>query len=314
MWVETKSPWIAIVLFGGRVLPRIWSRVIVVTVVAVITTFMYKEVPLMHFSLTTAPFALIGLPLGIFLGFRNTASYDRFWEGRKLWGSLVNTTRSFARQITTFIEPVDGESASEKEAVVVEQRQLVRMVVGYVHAFRHHLRDQKPPEELSEVLSPSELASIQGQENVPIALLGLIGDRLRLERKRGRIHVLHAPMLEQNLVSLTDIQGACERIKSTPITFSYTVLLHRIVALYCFLLPWGVTDTVGWLAPVVVLFVSYALFGLDAIGEEIEQPFGIDPNDLALFTISRMIEVNLLRRIGATEVPPLAKPQNGILS
>ena len=131
-------------------------------------------------------------------------------------------------------------------------------------------------------------------------------------RRKHWIHPLHIHVIEASLVALTDVQGACERIKSTPMPHSYTVLMHRIVAGYCVLLPFGFAETIGWATPIVVLFVSYALFGLDAIGEEIERPFGLDPNDLPLSTISRAIEANLRVRIGE-KPPPLFKPRNGIL-
>ena len=111
---------------------------------------------------------------------------------------------------------------------------------------------------------------------------------------------------------MTDIQGACERIKSTPIPFSYSVLIHRIVAIYCFLLPFGFVETIHWLTPVVVLFISYAFFGLDAVGDELEKPFGLDPNDLPLSAISRTIEGNLRWAIGEP-VPKPFEPRNGIL-
>lgn len=314
MWVKTKNSWFYDVVMGGRTLPHIWRRVLVVAALASAVTWGFHNLKWMHFSLTVTPFTLIGLPLAIFLGFRNNASYDRFWEGRKLWGSLVNTTRSFARQITTFIESPADATQEERDAVTAEQASLVRIVIAYVHAFRHHLRDQDTKAGLDEVLTKDELARVSLQENVPLAILALLGDRLASARRRGWLHVMHAPVLEASLVSLTDVQGACERIKTTPIPYSYTVLMHRIVGGYCILLPFGIGEAMGWASVPVVIVVSYALFGLDAVGDELEQPFGTDTHDLALFAISRTIEINLLRRIGATEVPAPAKPHQGVLA
>jgi len=311
MWVETRRTWLYQLLFNGRTLPRIWSRVVVVSALALVATWGYHRYPWLNLKIT--PFTLIGVPLGIFLGFRNNASYDRFWEGRKLWGALVNTTRSFARQLTTFLSAPEGASAEAEAEVEEEGRALVRIVVAYVHAFRHHLRDQDAREGLAKVLSEKELESLAKHENVPIGLLGLLGDRLAAARKKGWLHTFHAPLLEQCLVSLTDVQGACERIKSTPIPHSYTVLLHRIVGAYCVLLPFGVAQDLGWVSVFVVMFVSYALFGLDAIGDELEQPFGQDTNDLALTAISRTIEINLLRRIGEKDIPGAHKAKDGVL-
>lgn len=311
MWVPSKRTWISQVLFGGRTLPKIWSRVGVVGALALVADFGYHRFPWLNLKVT--PFTLLGVPLGIFLGFRNNASYDRFWEGRKLWGSLVNTSRSLARQLTTFVDVPEGSSEETAREIVAEREALVRMVVAYVHSFRHHLRDQDTRVGLDDALSKDELSALTKHENVPVGILGMLGDRIAGLRRRGAIHPMHAPLIEQCLVSMTDVQGACERIKSTPLPHSYNVLLHRIVAVYCILLPFGLAQDLGWASVLVVVFVSYALFGLDAIGDELEQPFGTDTNDLALFAISRTIEINLLRRIGAEDVPPPAKAKDNVL-
>ena len=237
-----------------------------------------------------------------FLGFRNNASYDRFWEGRKLWGGLVNTSRSLARQSLTLIDgPVEGP------------RELVRLVIAYAHALRHHLRGTSPVAELEGILGADETAAIARQDNVPYALLQRMGERIVEARRKEQIHPFHVPVLESSLTSLTDIQGACERIKSTPLPYSYTVLMHRIVAGYCVLLPFGLMDIIDWATPFVVLAISYCFFGLDAIGDELEQPFGTDVNDLPLDGISRTIERNLRERLGEA-LPPAVAPIRGILS
>jgi len=116
------------------------------------------------------------------------------------------------------------------------------------------------------------------------------------------------------LSDLCDVQGGCERIKSTPIPWSYTVLMHSIVAVYCFALPFGLIDTTKLLTPLVVALIAYAFLGLDAVGDELEEPFGSDYNDLPLTTLSRMIEVNLRQLLGESELPPLLTPDaHGVL-
>jgi len=306
MWADTKRSWLHIVVRGGVVLPHINRRVVVSVVLAVATTAIFHWVPALHVSLSPTPFILIGLPLGVFLGFRNTSSYDRYWEGRRLWGQLVNSARSLTRQLLTL---VDGEPAAEVE---VFRRHAVHLLIEYVHALRHHLRDQTPIPRLERELGADLAERIRSEENVPVALLQELGVELARARRRGWLDPLHVPLLEGQLVSLTDSQGGCERIKSTPLPFSYTVLMHRIVAVYCLLLPFGLADSIGWMTPLVVAFVSYAFYGLDAIGDEIEQPFGRDVNDLALSSIARTVEINLRRRIGE-EPPPPFRPRNGQL-
>ncbi len=303
MYTENRQrPWITTVLLGGFALPRIWMRTLSVTALSILVTFLYERVPAFHHAVTATPFSLLGLPLGIFLGFRNNASYDRFWEGRKLWGGLVNTSRSLARQSLTLIDgPVEGP------------RELVRLVIAYAHALRHHLRGTSPVAELEGILGADETAAIARQDNVPYALLQRMGERIVEARRKEQIHPFHVPVLESSLTSLTDIQGACERIKSTPLPYSYTVLMHRIVAGYCVLLPFGLMDIIDWATPFVVLAISYCFFGLDAIGDELEQPFGTDVNDLPLDGISRTIERNLRERLGEA-LPPAVAPIRGILS
>jgi putative membrane protein len=313
MWASQSRSWFVTLALGGFALPKIWTRTLLVTGISVAVTVLYKTVPWAHVSVTATPFSLIGFALGIFLGFRNTTSYDRFWEGRKLWGSLVNTSRSLARQILGFVEARDEASAA---TVREQQVELVHLVIAFVSALRHHLRDHSPWESLEKLLGagPSdELRADASDGNVPLAVLQRLGDRLTGARRSGFIDPLHAPLLEASLTSLTDIQGACERIKTTPIPYSYTVLMHRLVALYCGLLPLGITDSIGWATPAVVLLMSYTFFGLDAIGEEVEQPFGTDINDLPLDAITRTIERNLRQRLGEP-IPPALGPHKGVLS
>jgi len=318
MVAEKRYSWLRLLLkYRGTALPRMGGRLAFTTLLAVAVTVVDLNVRFFHPDLTTIPFTLIGLALSIFLGFRNNTSYDRFWEGRKLWGGMVNTTRTLTRQILTLVnDPKESGAegrAADSEAVTTFRREMVYRVIAYTHALRLHLRDQDRLEELAPFLSATEIEALQGELNRPIAILQSMAFRLRDAWQRGWIQTYHLPVLEQSITVLTDLQGGCERIKSTPIPLSYTSLIHQIVAIYCIALPFGIVKTVGVFTPVVVGIVAYAFYGLDAIGDEIENPFGTDPNDLALSTISRMIEVNLRQRLGETDLPPLLKPKLGNL-
>ncbi len=315
---EKRYSWLRLLFkYRGTALPRMRGRFAVTTALAIGVTAIDLNFGYFHSDLTTIPFSLMGLALGIFLGFRNNTSYDRFWEARKLWGALVNTSRTITRQILTLINdpqsPASGNVPAENDELVVYRREMVHRVVAYVHAFRHHLRDQDRIDDLSPMLSNDEIQSLRGEINRPIAILQRLGDRFRDAYRKGWIHPQHVPVLEQSLVTLTDIQGGCERIKSTPIPLSYTSLIHQIVAIYCLTLPFGLVKSVGAFTPVVVAIVAYAFYGLDEIGDEIENPFGTDPNDLPLSALSTMIEVNLRQRLGESNLPPLHKPKSGVL-
>ncbi|MGE0788722.1 MAG: bestrophin family protein [Sandaracinaceae bacterium] len=310
---DTRGHWVAnLFAFQGTALRRIWRRLLLTTGLATALTYVDLEVEggQFHEDLTTTPFTLMGLALGIFLGFRNNTSYDRFWEGRKLWGAMVNVSRSFTRQLLTLI---GSEGEADEDELADFHREMVHRTAAYVHAFRMHLRDDFDFEFLATLLPADEIDALKTETNKPIAILQTLGDRIREAWLRGWIHPQHVPVLEASLTEMTAVQGACERIKSTPIPFSYTALIHRLVAVYCFALPFGIVNTTKWFTPVVVLMIAYAFFGLDAVGDEIEDPFGTDANDLPLTAISTMIEHNVRQRIGDEDLPPLRKPIDGVL-
>lgn len=315
MMVPERTGWVRTVLrYHGSELPRTKNRILGVLVIATIVTAAEKSTPEQLFDVRTIPFTLIGVALSIFLGFRNNAAYERWWEGRKLWGALVNTSRTFARQSVTMIAPPEGASPEVIEEVHALERDLVHRAIAFVHTMRHALRDEVPGEDVKKHLPEDEYEALLKETNKPSAVSFGMAMRIRHAFDRGFIHPMHLPTLEQTLVALTDIHGGCERIKSTPIPLSYTTLIHRIVAVYCYCLPFGLVTEVGILTPIASLVVSYAFFGLDIVGDEIEQPFGYDPNDLPLSSISRMIEINLRQRLGDTDLPPPLKPVREVLS
>ena len=254
-------------------------------------------------TLTATPFSILGVALSIFLGFRNNACYDRWWEARKLWGLLINRSRIVTRQVLDFADSSDDV-----------HRELVYRQIAFVHALRLHLREQldRLPE-LEPFLGEEEVAALRGSTNVPNAILQGTGDRVRDLWKAGQIDTFHVPVLDDSLTVLANIQGGCERIKNPPVPLAYTMLTHRIVGMYCFTLPLGLLDSVGGLTPFVVAIVSFAFLGLDSVGSQIEDPFEEDPNDLPLSTISRMIERNLRERLGETDLPPSLGPVDGML-
>jgi putative membrane protein len=273
-----------------------------------IVTYVELYYSIQSYTFTTTPFLLLGVTMGIFLAFRNNASYDKFWEGRKLWGALVNTSRSLTRQACFMLNSVQdiGELQHLREA-------FVKRVIAFVHALRCHLRNENPAEEIKKFLPPEDLNAVLQSAHRPLAILQQLGRDLAFARNRRWLNDFSYPFMDAQLNELSNILGACERIKNTPIPFSYSVLIHRIVASYCLLLPFGLVETTGILTPIVVLMISYAFFELDAIGDEIEDPFGLHPNDLPLTAISRNIEINLFELINDRNRPEALKPKDDIL-
>jgi ion channel-forming bestrophin family protein len=307
--LERRAWWKMLVPVPGTALPQIWPRLGAVFLVSVAVTLGEHHLSETMLHLTPLPFTLVAVALGIFLGFRNNTAYDRFWEGRKLWGQLVNSSRNFSRLVHDLVGPREPG-----EDLAPIRRELVHGVIAYAHALRHHLRDENDRVSLEGLLPAEEIAELGAHVNRPFAIVQGLGRRLAAHWRAGRIDPLHLPMLEKVLDDFMDIQGGCERIKLTPIPSSYTILIHRIVAVYLFTLPLGIVDSVGVATPAVALLIAYAFFGLDALGEEIEDPFGTDPNDLPLSSIARTIEINLRQSLGETDVPPPLRPIDRVLS
>lgn len=248
-------------------------------------------------TLTASPFSLLGVSLAIFLGFRINASYDRFWEARKLWGAILVEARNLARQALTL--PL----ATSRAAGQAEVRPFVLGLIAFAAATRNQLREQPGDTDLAPLLPPAVLARVAGRRGVPVAVALWLGEQLRDWRQRGQLAPMLAVKLEDSLDQLMAALGGCERIANTPLPFTYSVILHRSVYLYCLLLPFGLVDSIGLMTPLVVSFVSYTFFALEALSDEIEEPFGRMPNDLALDAMVAGIEASLRELLGETPAP-----------
>jgi putative membrane protein len=293
----------------GSALQETWKPLLGLFVVSALLTWFYEDWGLGRFSLTQTPFTLVGLALSIFLGFRNNACYDRWWEARRLWGGLINTTRSVARQILTLPKAPEADA----EALRALQERFVYGVIGFAVSLKLHLRAEGSFNDLQTLLPRPLWESLLRERNAPNAVSHWLGAQLQEAAAQGWIHPIHQDTLERGLTELTNIQGACERIKNTPVPLTYTVLTHQIVFVYCLLLPLGIMSTVGTMTPFVVLIVAFAFLGLDEVGTQIEDPFETDTNDLPLDALCRVIEVSLKQRLGETDLPPDTKPINGVL-
>nr|WP_256354141.1 MULTISPECIES: bestrophin family ion channel [unclassified Variovorax] len=283
-------------VWRGSVLRDIAPQLLLVTGFAILVTVMHGRLFEWKVPLNFVPFSLIGLTLAIFLGFRNNTSYARYWEARMLWGSVLNETRTMLRQALTLVDP-PGEVPL-----------LAGRLIAFVHALRHQLRKTEPSADLERLLSPEDRARLQTTLFKPAMLLLLAGEWVRDRRQAGQLAPTLVPAVEHPLGRLTEALGGCERIASTPIPFTYAVIIHRTIFLYSVLLPFGLIDSIGPMTPVIVAFIGYTFFALEALAAEIEEPFGTEQNDLALDTMSRMIESTLREMLGEPQRPIAMEP------
>ena len=285
------------------IIPRIAPQIGTVLVFAAAVVLFERRWPVVFRTWTVAPFTLLGIALSIFLGFRNSACYDRWWEARRQLGALIGEQRSLAR---TLLSLPGGDR--------VRRRRCVRRVIGYTYALMAHLREgtllgEGTGGEASWVGEWRDAAA----HNVPDALLrelaAEVGAMLGEQEFAEQVYV----SLDARLAAVAAIQVACERIRGTPTPFTYTLLLHRTAYAFCFLLPFGLAGTLGWATPVFCAVVAYAFFGLDALGDELEEPFGASVNALPLTAMARTVERSLLEALGETELPPAAVPIDSVL-
>ena len=268
--------WIPILFrMRGSVIPRLLPRVVISTALGVLAVLLVEK---HEFKLPSVAHALVGVALGLLLVFRTNASYDRYWEGRKLLGFMVNRTRDLARQIAAYVEDAGVRA------------HFGRLIPAFYWLSAQTLRRDTtlgPAERLLTEAERAVLASVTFRGPVVTAWMSAY---LKAEAAAGRLSEQRLQACDQNLMAFNDALGGAERILRTPIPFAYAQHIKIFVVLFCFTAPFVMADVMGWATPFAVAFLAIALFGIDEIGVEIEEPFGDDPNDLPLEAIGNGIE------------------------
>jgi ion channel-forming bestrophin family protein len=268
----------------GSVIPRIYGRVLWCGAFGLFISVLYfYKVPVYAKSLGGV---IPSIVLGLLLVFRTNTAYERFWEGRKAWGSIVNNIRNLARLIWVAIDETEPHHRHEKE-------QNLKLLVAFAVATKLHLRSQPASDRLSELVSQIQFEKLQTANNPPLEVIFWISDYLQAKHEQLQISLFQMNELQGLLNNLVDMLGACERILRTPMPLAYAIHLKQLLVLFCLLLPFQVVDELQWWTAPAVAIVSFTLFGIEAIGVEIENPFGTDPNDLPLDKICDTIEQNI---------------------
>ncbi len=298
MIIKKKDHWFKMLFaWHGSVLPGLLPGLILLFILSSGVVYLHGIIFSFKVPLNPAPFTLFGLAIALFLGFRNNASYERFWEARKLWGALLNSTRSLTRQAMTLTKFTSDNSSTIS---------FVQLLTSFTYALKHQLRGTDAQEDLKKRLNDEQFKMVAEARYKPVMLMKLMAEWIQKARNEERIDSIQQIRLDENLDKLSDIVGGCERIASTPIPYTYHVLLHRTIYLYCFLLPFGLVDNLQWLTPFIVVFIAYTFVAFEAIGDELEEPFGTEPNDLALNNMCIEIEATLLELVGE-RLPDLRK-------
>ncbi|MBH8566469.1 hypothetical protein I8748_30685 [Nostoc sp. CENA67] len=280
-----KVRWLKTALqIKGSVISAIYRRVIGCGLFGVLISILYY----FKFPVSQPIFQNVipSIVLGLLLVFRTNTAYDRFWEGRKNWGSIVNNVRNLARQIWVSIDEIHPEDRNKKIGTLY-------LLVAFAVATKLHLRGEGVNSELENLMSYSKYLKLKNMNNPPLEVAFWIEDFLKQQYNRKCINSYQLSNMQELLNKLVDNLGSCERILKTPMPLAYAIHLKQLMLLYCCLLPFQLVHSLGWWTGLIVALISFTLFGIEAIGLEIENPFGYDANDLPLDTICYNMKRNI---------------------
>jgi putative membrane protein len=270
-------------LYRSWTMQRVVQSTLVVMVATAVIAFIEIEALLVQGSgLDVAIFSLLGVVLSILLSFRTNTAYDRWWEGRKLWGDLVNNCRNLAVYIHSAF-PCEDKKTRHYMAI---------RIANFCIVLKEHLRNSVEMDELINV-SEAERAIYSAKAHLPSFIAYEIIQRIQYVFKAGGITGEDHINIKQHTQALLNIAGACERIRKTPIPFSYNVYLKLFITVYALCLPFALVPMFGYWAVIMVGFVFFAFIGLELMAEEIEDPFGLDCNDLPIADIAHTIKGNV---------------------
>ena len=281
----------------GSVLSKIVFRLLLNLMMSIIAIISYQWYEQLGIHLTVAPFSLLGIAIAIFLGFRNSAGYNRFVEARNLWGTVLIAQRTLVRQLKNILP---AESAAHQR--------LVSYLVAFSWSLKHQLRKTDPSADLARLLPAQSVAEILASSMPTNRILLLAGDELGHLRAEGKIGDVTFSLMDNKLDELGHALGGCERLASTPVPFAYTLILQRTVYLFCTLLPFALVGDLHYMTPFVSVFISYTFLSWDSLAEELEDPFGTAANDLPLNAMCNTIERNLLDMTGQYPLPDKLEP------
>lgn len=282
---EKRQSWFRFALrIRGSVIPAILGRTLLCGCFgAFVSVLYYMGVPV---ALPVLASVIPNIVLGLMLVFRTNTAYERFWEGRKLWGYLNNAIRNTARHIWVVVLEKDDQDRAEKAAALY-------LLVAFAVATKLHLRRETVNDELQSLLSLPQYNKLKTMNNPPLEVAFWIQDYLQQQYYLKRLSEYQLITIQGLLNEMVDALGGCERILKTPIPLAYAIHLKQLVLIYCLTLPFQFVHQLAWWTAPMAALVSFTLFGIEEIGLEIENPFGRDSNDLPLDQICETIKRNI---------------------
>ena len=285
-----------------RLMAALGPQLATLLVYDIVVTYLFMVQGWTRLGLDNLPLPLVGTAVALVVTLRNNAAYARWWEGRTLWGQIVNDSRNFVRALIAMTDDV------------ALQIRLTRHQVAYTQALRAHLLRQPPWADMARLLPPETIARVRPAANVPLALQADMADRLAKARRAGLVDVFSLAALNASLSMLASAQGGLERIKNTPLPRQYNLFPRLFTRAFCALLPLGVVHDLGYFTPLGSALAGFMFLALDRVGVELEDPFEGTLHDVPMQAIVRAIEVDLHQMIGQTSNPPSSEVRDGVLN
>lgn len=267
----------------------LWKELVYIAAFSLLLEYVVMHFSEHHSALEKliSVYSLVGFVISLLLVFRTNTAYDRWWEGRKKWGGLVNDTRTLAIKLESLVEDEETRNFFK------------RMIPNFAFAMKEHLRGGVVFEELE--LTAEERAILERKDHVPSAIVQMLYGRVEKLIRDGKITRESSLVIDTNLNALLDHLGACERIKNTPIPYSYMIFLKKFIVIYVGTLPLAFVSVFGYYSALISTFVFYVLVSMEVLAEEIEDPFGTDDNDLPTDGLSEKIRLNVREVFGLLE-------------
>ena len=299
MLLDNKIPiWYSL----GKIKPELT----VVTIYATAIVILHDVVHLEHMSIPIAIPTFLGSAISLILGFRIAQSYDRWWEARKIWGEIVNDSRTLVRQVMTFVK-----SDKDSNSVTKMHEEFANTQIAFAFSLGKSLRGQDPLDGTLKSLNEKDIQFISEETNIPNAILLLHAKRLRTAMDKGWVSGFEVIQIDNTITRLTDAMGKSERIKSTIFPMTYTILVEFLLYLFVLLLPLGMTDYFGYMVAPLLLVISIPFFLLEKAAINLQNPFNGNKTDTPVTTIAKTIEMNLNQMIGKKFEVDLSNPEDG---
>jgi putative membrane protein len=274
--------WLRIVVtVRGSVAVNLLGRVAIAVVLGVVAWLVHDT---SEFAIPPVAHTLIGAALGLLLVFRTNASYGRYVEARELLGRIVNASRDLARQVITYVGDHPERAALRAD--------VLRWLGAFYRLLVQNVRDERELGDLGDRLTAAERAQLEPLRHRPSVVASWISARLYAAHRAGALETEPLRAMDANLTVLIAALGGCERIRRTPVPFAYAQHIKLFMVLFCYTVPFALVDALGVYTAVASGALSFALFGIDEIGVEIEDPFGTDPNDLPMERIGDTVEAS----------------------